>query len=129
MKTYEGGCHCRAVRFEVELAPTLEVEDCNCSICAMSGNMHVIVPESRFRLVKGQGALRAYRFNSKAAKHLFCTICGVKSFYIPRSNPDGIAVTYRCLDDWRGLNILIRPFDGVHWQANAARVAHKSKVL
>jgi len=127
LTTHTGGCHCKAVRFEVDLPPSFEVEDCNCSICAMSGNIHVIVPASRFRLLSGHQQLTEYRFNTGAAQHLFCKTCGVKSFYIPRSNPDGRAVTWRCLDDWQALNVTVSPFDGQNWEANAARLAHKSK--
>ncbi|MEM9668843.1 MAG: GFA family protein [Pseudomonadota bacterium] len=122
-----GGCHCGAVRFEVELPNSIEVEECNCSICAKSGNIHVIVPASKFQLKSGKEQLTEYRFNKGIAKHLFCSICGVKSFYIPRSNPDGVAVTWRCLDDWQDLDVVVTPFDGQNWEANAGRLAHKSK--
>ncbi|MEO0816926.1 MAG: GFA family protein [Pseudomonadota bacterium] len=124
---YKGGCHCGAVRFEVQLPEAFEVENCNCSICAMSGNIHVIVPASRFVLAKGHDALTEYTFNTGNAKHLFCKTCGVKSFYIPRSNPDGYAVTWRCLDDWQSLDVTVNAFDGQNWEANAGALAHKSK--
>lgn len=127
LKPRPGGCHCGAVRFEADLPDAIEVEDCNCSICAMSGNIHVIVPASRFRLLKSEDALTTYTFNTGGAQHKFCKICGVKSFYIPRSNPDGYAVTYRCLDDWRTMDVTINAFDGMNWEANAAALAHKSK--
>lgn len=126
-KWHQGGCHCRAVRFEVALPDAFEVEDCNCTMCAMSGNIHVIVPGSRFRLLQGKDNLSQYTFNTGAAKHLFCKTCGIKSFYIPRSNPDGFAVTWRALDDWMDLKVTVVPFDGQNWEANAARLAHKSK--
>jgi hypothetical protein len=122
-----GGCHCGAVRFAADLPDAFETEDCNCSICAMSGNIHVIVPASRFRLVQGQDNLTEYSFNTHTARHLFCRTCGVKSFYVPRSNPDGFAVTWRCLDDWRSLDVTVVPFDGQEWEANAGRLVHKSK--
>lgn len=122
----QGGCHCGAVRFTVELPDAIEVEDCNCSICRMSGNIHVIVPASRFSLLSGEDSLTDYTFNEGVAKHLFCKTCGVKSFYIPRSNPDGVAVTWRCLDDWDTLLVTVCPFDGVNWEDNAGRLAHKS---
>ncbi|WP_033404362.1 GFA family protein [Hirschia maritima] len=122
-----GGCHCGAVRFEVELPNSFEVEDCNCSICTMSGNIHVIIPSSRFQLLQGQEKLVEYSFNTKQAKHLFCKTCGIKSFYIPRSNPDGYAVTWRCLDEWQTLDVTLNKFDGQNWEANAYKVAHKSK--
>jgi hypothetical protein len=122
----EGGCHCGAVRFAVDLPDSVEVENCNCSICAMSGNMAIIVPERRFRLLRGEEHLRRYTFHTGVAQHLFCGRCGVKSYYIPRSNPDGVAVTYRCIDDWRTLRATIHDFDGVNWEDNAAAVRHKS---
>ncbi|MEM8616948.1 MAG: GFA family protein [Pseudomonadota bacterium] len=124
---HQGGCHCGAVRFETHLPSHFEVEDCNCSICAMSGNIHVIVPASRFRLLEGAGVLSEYTFGTHGAKHRFCKICGVKSFYVPRSNPDGFAVTYRCLDNWMDLDVSINAFDGQNWEANAPALAHKSK--
>ena len=124
---YKGGCHCGAVRFEVALPSAFEVEDCNCSICAKSGNIHVIVPASRFKLLQGEEALSRYTFNTGAAQHLFCSVCGVKSYYIPRSNPDGVAVTWRCLDDWGSFDVTINKFDGQNWEANAGKLSHKSK--
>ena len=125
--THQGGCHCGAVRWEVDLPEAFEVEDCNCSICAMSGNIHVIVPASRFRILQGTENLSEYTFNTGAAKHRFCKTCGIKSFYIPRSNPDGFAVTWRCIDGWETLNATVNSFDGQNWEANAAALAHKSK--
>ena len=127
LTTHQGGCHCGAVRFEVDLPPAFEVEDCNCTICAMSGNIHVIVPAARFRLLQGADALTEYTFNTGVAKHLFCRTCGVKSFYVPRSNPDGYAVTWRCIDDWQALDATVNAFDGRNWEQNAHTLAHKSR--
>ncbi|WP_375210143.1 GFA family protein [Hyphomonas jannaschiana] len=127
LKTHTGGCHCGAVRWEVDLPDAFEVEDCNCSMCAMSGNIHIIVPSSRFRLTEGNDNLAEYTFNTGVAKHLFCKTCGVKSFYIPRSNPDGVAVTWRCIDDWQDLNVTVNKFDGQNWEKHAHTLAHKSK--
>ena len=122
-----GGCHCGAVRFEAALPPVIEAQSCNCSICASTGFIHVIVPESRFRLLQGAEALTDYRFNTGTAHHLFCRVCGVKSFYRPRSNPDGWSVNARCLDEAQGLDIRIEAFDGMNWEANAASLAHLSR--
>ncbi|HVX05799.1 MAG TPA: GFA family protein, partial [Rhodanobacteraceae bacterium] len=80
-----GGCHCGRVRFEIDAAPRPPVQACTCSICRMTGYIHLIVPASRFRLVSGAGELTEYRFNTGVARHLFCKRCGVKSFYVPRS--------------------------------------------
>src|SRR6185312_15121816 len=97
MKTYEGGCHCGAVRFRVEVEGDVAY-NCNCSICNKKGFLHVIVPKERFTLLRGEGAIATYTFNTAVAKHHFCRGCGVHSFYVPRSHPDGIDVNLRCLD-------------------------------
>ena len=122
-----GGCHCGAVRFEAKLPAKVAAQSCNCSICAMTGFVHVIVPEARFRLVQGSGDLTTYTFNTGVARHLFCARCGVKSFYRPRSNPDGWSVNARCLDEADGLDIEIEAFDGQNWEANAQALAHLSR--
>jgi hypothetical protein len=123
---YTGGCHCGRVQFEVEAPEDLEVEDCNCSLCRMSGYLHLIVPQSKFRLLKGEVSLATYTFNTGVAKHRFCKACGVKSFYIPRSNPDGVDVNARCLfTEPRSMKVVA--FDGVNWEASAPAIAHKSR--
>jgi hypothetical protein len=124
---YAGGCHCGAVRFEADLPPVVEAQSCNCSICAMTGFIHIIVPESCFHLTAGADRLTSYRFNTGVAEHLFCKTCGVKSFYRPRSNPDGWSVNARCLDDAGGLDIRIEAFDGRDWEAHGAELAHLSQ--
>ena len=127
MVTHRGGCHCRRVRFEVDAPRVLRVQDCNCSLCRMSGFLHLIVPASRFRLVSGADVLSEYTFNTGVAKHRFCSVCGVKSFYIPRSNPDGVDVNARCLDEGSFEAIEVEPFDGANWEANAGALAGLSR--
>ena len=122
-----GGCHCGAVRFKAALPTVIEAQSCNCSICARTGFVHVIVPEGRFQLLQGGETLASYTFNTGAARHLFCKVCGVKSFYRPRSNPDGWSVNARCLDETEDLDIHIEPFDGKNWEAHAASLAHFSR--
>lgn len=122
-----GGCHCGGVRFEVALPEVVEAQDCNCSMCGMTGFIHVIVQESRFRLLAGGELLTTYAFNTGVARHLFCAVCGVKSFYRPRSNPDGWSVNARCLDDLEALRIAVTPFDGRNWERHGADLAHLSK--
>lgn len=119
-----GGCHCGGVRFEVALPERVEAQSCNCSMCAKTGFIHIIVPESRFRVTKGMERLAEYTFNSRVAKHLFCAECGIKSFYRPRSNPDGWSVNARCLDEAATLDLTA--FDGQNWEANADQLAHLS---
>jgi hypothetical protein len=124
-----GGCHCGAVRFEVQSPDVVEVENCSCSICARTGFLHLIVPASRFRLLQGSDRITTNTFNTGAAKHMFCAVCGVKSFYVPRSNPDGFSVNLRCLDDPKSFaEVRIVDFDGRgDWDAQAQALAYKSK--
>ena len=123
---YKGGCHCGAVMFEVETVVITEVHECNCSICSKSGFLHLIVPKSAFNLITGNDNLNEYTFNSGTAKHLFCRTCGVKSFYIPRSNPDGISVNVRCLEPQpEGFEII--PFDGRNWEQHADKLRRLSR--
>lgn len=115
MITVTGGCHCGAVRFEADVPEKVELLDCNCSICASTGFLHLIVPHADFRLT-GREALTSYRFGTGAAEHLFCATCGIKSFYQPRSHPEAWSVNYRALDDGHGLQVAIRAFDGRDWE-------------
>ncbi len=117
---YAGGCHCGRVRFEVEAPAQIEVAQCNCSICAKVGYLHLIVPADRFRLLAGRDDLTTYTFNTGIAQHYFCKHCGVKSFYIPRSHPDGVSVNARCLQDVDVESITVFPFDGRNWDAARA---------
>ena len=123
---YPGSCHCGVVKFEVEAPEDVEIEDCNCSICTKSGYLHLIVPGSKFRLLAGEEQLQTYTFNSGVAKHRFCGVCGIKPFYIPRSNPDGVDVNVHCLDT-PPVSMTIVKFDGQNWEQNAHTLAHKSR--
>ena len=116
MITHTGGCHCGKVRFEVTAPERIEVGDCNCSMCARTGYLHLMVPKSRFKLVSGEDVLTTYEFNTKTAKHLFCSVCGIKSFYVPRSNPEGISVNARCLDEGTVKEMTLRKIDGRNWE-------------
>jgi hypothetical protein len=114
---HAGGCHCGRVRFEVEAPADLALLDCNCSMCARSAFLHLIVPRDRFHLLSGERDLVEYRFGTGAARHLFCRHCGVKSFYVPRSHPDGYSVNARCLDPGTVKSMTVRPYDGRHWES------------
>jgi hypothetical protein len=117
--THRGGCHCGAVRFEVVAPAVIQVTDCNCSICSKAGYLHLLVNKSRFRLLAGAEALTTYRFNTGTAQHLFCKVCGMKSFYVPRSHPDGYSVNARCLDPGTVQRMEINAFDGANWESSA----------
>ena len=114
------------MRFEVDAPADLEVSECNCSICSRTAFLHLIVPRQRFRLLTPRAALTSYRFHTGTAEHLFCPVCGIKSFYVPRSNPDGIDVNVRCLDE-PPREMTIEPFDGREWEKHGAELAHLSK--
>ena len=92
----------------------------------MTGFLHLIVPLRNFKLISGVEKLATYRFNTGVAEHKFCSVCGIKSFYIPRSNPDGVDVNLRCLNS-QPREVKVVRFDGDNWEANAASLAHKSK--
>ena len=123
---YKGSCHCGAVAFEVEANEKVVAISCNCSICTKAGNLHLIVPRSKFKLIKGENNLSTYTFDTGEAKHLFCRTCGIKSFYIPRTNLDGISVNPSCLEP-QPKELIIEKFDGQNWEINAHSLTHLSK--
>jgi hypothetical protein len=116
LQTYEGGCHCGAVRLRVQADLAL-VSECNCSICTKKGILHLIVPLDRFTLLQGEDALTTYQFGTNVAKHTFCRHCGIHAFYVPRSDPDKVSVNARCLDDIDPSTLHpSRTFDGRNWE-------------
>ena len=118
MVVHKGGCHCGRVRFEVDAPASVEADRCNCSICSMAGFLHLIVAKENFRLTSGEDDLETYTFNTGIAKHHFCRHCGIKSFYVPRSHPDGISVNANCLDPGTVESITVTDFDGRNWEQN-----------
>lgn len=123
---YRGSCHCGKITFEVDAPESVEVERCNCSICQKSGFLHLIAPKSKFKLLTGSESLTTYTFNTRVAKHTFCKVCGIKPFYVPRSNPDGVDININCLDT-PPKQMSIVEFDGQNWEHNAHKISHKSK--
>jgi len=85
-------------------------------MCSKTGYLHLIVPQSCFWLLSGADALTTYEFNTRTAKHLFCSVCGIKSFYVPRSHPEGFSVNARCLDEGTVESMQVTRFDGRHWE-------------
>ncbi len=113
--TFTGGCHCGSVRFRVTVRQR-RVSVCNCSICEKKGYRHIVVPASDFELTSGRENLTTYTFNTGVAKHHFCRTCGIHSFYVPRSHPDGFSVNERCLDDAPANWFELEAFDGRNWE-------------
>jgi hypothetical protein len=122
-----GGCHCGAVTFEVLAPDEIEPLECTCSICAMSGYLHLIVETERFHLLTGEDTLTTYSFNTGTAQHRFCSICGIKSFYVPRSKPDGYSVNVRCLEEGAVRVTRIGVFDGKHWEKAVAALQSQDR--
>ena len=127
LEKHFGGCHCGRVKFAVEAPATIEATECNCSICGKSAYLHLIVPRSRFQLIQGSEYLTTYTFNTGVAQHRFCKICGIKSFYVPRSNPDGYSINVRCLDPRTIKQVIVKPFDGQNWEQHVAELAQQAR--
>lgn len=123
MTTHQGGCHCGKVTFEVDAPAEIDASRCNCSVCRMTGYLHLIVPSNDFRLLSGQDDIETYTFNTGVAKHYFCRHCGIKSFYVPRSHPSGISVNINCLDPQTIRSIDEQPFDGQNWEQNIDKLS------
>lgn len=118
--THKGGCHCGEVRFEFDAPAAVDVTDCNCSMCNMTGYVHVFIPKADLRFLAGEDDLVEYRFNTGQAVHMFCSTCGIKPLYQPRSHPDKWSVNYRCVETGT-LTIAKRiAFDGSDWEGNIA---------
>ena len=123
MTTHKGGCHCGRVEFEIEAPAGIEATRCNCSVCNMCGFLHLFVTRKNFRLLKGEDELSTYTFKTGVAQHFFCKHCGIKSFYIPRSHPDGYSVNVNCLAPDSIESLTIAPFDGQNWQKNVSNLS------
>ena len=89
----------------------------------MTGFLHLFLSRDNFQLLSGDDVLQTYTFNTGVAKHYFCGHCGIKSFYVPRSHPDGISVNINCLDQGTMTSIEIEPFDGQNWEQNIAKLS------
>jgi len=111
-----GGCHCGRIRFEATAPAKVTVSECDCSICSKAGYLHLIVPADRFKLLSGADVLTTYSFNTHTAKHSFCSVCGIKSFYVPRSHPDGFSINARCLDAGTIVEMTVESFNGREWE-------------
>ena len=112
-KTYQGGCHCQAVRYEISMALSKAIT-CNCSICSKTGTVLTFVPEAQFKLLSGEDSLTDYQFGKERLHHLFCKRCGIRSF-ARGSKPGGEAMTainIRCLDDVDLASIPTQQYDG-----------------
>jgi hypothetical protein len=113
MKTYQGSCHCGAVKYEVQ-TDLAHVMDCNCSMCGRRGSVLTFVPATQFKLLSGEGNLQEYKFNKQVIQHLFCKTCGIASFSRGKK-PDGtptVAINLRCVPEVDISTLSVHHFDG-----------------
>ena len=122
MALHKGGCHCGKVTFEVEAPTDITVAKCNCSMCSTCGFIHLIVDQENFTLLSGESEITTYTFNTNTAKHKFCKHCGIKSFYVPRSHPEGISINLNALDQSTITSIKYKDFDGNNWEKDVANL-------
>lgn len=119
--SYQGSCHCGAVKFNVH-SDARKLTQCNCSICTKKGALHLRVAQAQFHLVQGQESLTEYRFGTGTARHFFCRNCGIHTHSHPRIAPDQVSVNARTLDAFDHTTWEMVPFDGKNWEAAAARL-------
>ncbi len=114
MTTYQGACHCRNVRYEVELDLAAPVIECNCSHCQMKGFLLQFTTPEKLAILQGEEELKTYRFNKHVIEHKFCTDCGVEPFGMGKNKDgsDAVAINLRTIDgiDIGSLNRM--PYDG-----------------
>jgi hypothetical protein len=112
--TFQGSCHCGAVRFEVRMPPPDKAYACNCSICSRAGWLLSFVEGDAFKLLQGEASLTDYQFGKRQLHHTFCRVCGVRPF--SRGTGEGgvptTAVNLRCLQGLDWARLPIESFDG-----------------
>jgi hypothetical protein len=122
MPTYEGGCHCGSVRFEVA-GEIEELAVCNCSICSKTAYLHWEVDPRKFTLLTSESAMQNYQFGTMTSRNYFCQTCGISAFRRSRTAPENIDINVRCLDgvDAEALarELPVEHFDGQDWEAAA----------
>lgn len=108
---HKGTCHCKAIEFEIE-SDLDKIIQCNCSICIRKNAKMIMIPKENFNLLKGEGNLSLYQFNSDIAKHYFCKLCGIYTHHNRKSDPNGMGVNLGCLDDLDPMDYKAGQFDG-----------------
>jgi hypothetical protein len=92
-------CHCGAVVMEVDLPDGIvNPRRCNCSMCRRRGSIVASVPLAAIRIVQGAESLRLYQFNTRSAKHYFCSHCGIYTHHQRRSVPTEYGFNVGCLE-------------------------------
>ncbi|MET1025518.1 MAG: GFA family protein [Dongiaceae bacterium] len=111
MSSYTGSCHCGAVTFRID-AEIVELTTCDCSLCAKKNALMTKVHESALTILSGEDVLSLYQWNTKRAKHYFCSKCGIYTFHRKRAAPDHYGVNILCLDDFDHAAVPVRMTEG-----------------
>ncbi len=113
---HKATCHCGAVEFELYLPQGLvNPRRCNCSMCRRKGAIMASVPLAALRVVKGAEVLTLYEFNTRTAKHYFCSVCGIYTHHQQRSDPTHFGFNVACLEGVNPFDLGSVPLgDGIH---------------
>jgi hypothetical protein len=96
---HRASCHCGLVVLELDLPDGIvNPRRCDCSICRRKGAIVASVPLAGLRIVQGAEHLTLYQFNTRVAKHYFCSICGIYTHHQRRSNPHEYGYNVACLE-------------------------------
>ena len=120
---YLGGCHCKAISFRFYSHNEVDIIKCNCSICLHTNYLHLIIPHKNFKLLKGSELLTTYQFNTNLAKHLFCKLCGIKSFYQPRSHKNSFSINFNSILNPPKINKIV-DFNGKNFEKNLKKIQY-----
>lgn len=110
---YKGACHCGAVVFRVDAAIT-ELTTCDCSLCVMRNALMARIPEASLTILAGESMLTLYQWNTRRAKHYFCSRCGIYTFHRKRAAPDHFGVNVFCLENFDIRSVPVRATEGAN---------------
>ncbi len=124
--SHKGACHCGSVQFEVTLLDGLNTaRRCTCSMCRMRGAVAVSANLKDLKILKGEDKLTEYQFNTKTAKHYFCSVCGIYTHHQRRSNPEHFGVNVACLEGLSPFDFEeVIVIDGINHPRDTGRGAH-----
>ena len=117
---HRASCHCGAVVLELDLPEGIvNPRRCDCSLCRRKGAIVASVSLSGIRVLQGQSLLKLYQFNTKIAKHYFCSECGIYTHHQRRSNPEEYGYNVGCLEGVNPFDLgLVPTNDGVNHPAD-----------